>query len=553
MRLLFAILVAIVLAEPVFGQTAAPIPDGAYGGACRADGMSCDSGLCDQTRNLCVSCGLEGAPACIGHDGKPVCIFPSYGYRPLSLGGRQLYCFTRNSKDCGHVGLSACENGAIPVCYFGIRVVASDGQSFCAACGDYGQPCCADASCAYGTCQNDVCLPDKPAGGASQPSASGDQQAKSGSDKATILAAVADCRLTEARALHASIDPNVAWYDEVTRVLLVAVERENKVRTLYDRAIVRQASAQRMVGQGDHDNALQDFLAAGDLLRDAQRLSQCKPTLEVIAEAIVINRRSSATTRAVAQVALAEKDIGLCDFSIAQELLDGVPVDTPRRAVVLQKLAEARDREGRVERMYDAARNLHRLADERVRAGQPGQALEMLQDARQGLVNARQLTDCRNYRDRISDALRVIGGSIEMTESRVKAAEADRIPQRYDGPSSPAPVDPGQPVAGQPHPCRDNSVPVDASASFYAQYSGGGGSYMIKRPYLCDPPYIDIPFAVLGGGSMTLYACARKGDHFVNCQAKETITFTDIRPEGKGTGYFWGKEGAWRWMVIVDH
>lgn len=552
MRLLFAMLFAVILGGAAFGQTATPIVDGAYGGACRSGDNQCDMGVCDRALDICVSCGMEGAPACIGYGGQPVCTFPNYGYRPVSLGGRQLYCFTRETEDCGHVGLPACNYGADPVCNFGVPVVAADGKASCMACGDYGQPCCPDASCDYGTCQGNVCLPDKQRGSALQGGASAAPPAAGGSDKAAILAAIADCRLTEARSLHAGADPGAPWYDEVTRTLIDGIERENEVRALYDRALAKQAEARRLVTEGD-DEALLAFQATEDLLRDAQALSRCKATIDVIAQAIAINGRNGASTRAIAKVALAETDIRQCNFSVAQELLEGIPPDTPGRDAALNRLKEARNREAQVERMYDAARNLHRLADQRVLAGQPEQALEMLQDARQGLVNARQLTECSDYRDRITDALRVVGGSLELTEDLAEARGADRMPQRYEAPGASASVDPGQPVAGKPHPCHDASVPVDATASFYSQYFGGGHeSYLIKGQYLCDTPYVDTPFAILSGGAMTLYACAREGDHYVDCRVSETITFTDTRPEGKGTSYIWGKEGAWRWMIVVD-
>ena len=550
MRLILVALMLIMLGSSAFGQTDVPVA-GAYGGACREGDSPCDQGVCDRSSNICVSCGGEGAPACIGNDGKPVCTFPGYGYRPMSLGGRQLYCFTQETTDCGHVGLPACDISGKPVCRFGIQVVAADGTAFCAACGDYGQPCCPGSACDYGACRNNVCLPEKQAGSTGQ---GGDAPLSpaQGNARAAILAAIAGCRLTEARAMHANADPNEPWYDEVSRDLTEAVERENEVRALYDRALARQAEARSLVGEGDHDNALLAFQAAADLLRDARALTRCDGTRDVIDEAVAINRRNAAPTRAVALVAMARADIGLCNFRVAGELLDEVPADTPGRDAVLTLLEEARNRESRVEQMFDAARNLHRLADERVRAGNPGQALEMLQDARQGLVNARQLTECRAYRDRITDALRVVGASLELAEGLANAKNAGQAPGPQLGSQTSAPANPGQPFAGRPHPCHDPSVPADGSAAFYAQYFGGGGeSFIIKGNYLCDPPFIDTPFAILGGNSMTLYACTRQGDHYVDCPARETIAFTDVRPEGKGTGYFWRKEGAWRWMVVV--
>lgn len=543
-RVLLFLGLALTSSDFSFAQAA-----GGFGGSCK-QGQVCDEGICDARSNICVPCGAEGQPACVNDAGAPYCSFPGYGYQPLQIGGRQQICFTRQTGDCGQVGLPACNQGDGPFCRYGVMVLAQGGAAFCGACGDFGQACCpnTDSPCDYGTCQNGTCLPDADRKAQDTNPAPKDNDAASNA-RQSILDAIADCRLSEARSIHAKADPNSEWYLEVSRKLVAAVERENDVSSRYERAKAVWAEAGKYAASGDYAKAVEAYARAREYMLLAETRSECPQTVAVIKEAIAMVDRANSRVEPGYYLELVRKQIRGCNFDLAGHLLDGVPETFPGRQAAQDLLDEALDRESRVMELHRAAKEIYSIAEERLRARKFKLAAEGLSDARDGFLKARQLTRCNDFRITIDEAIAVTGRKLDTASSLAEAEDRNgkTAPSSGDAKADQKPKPPNS--ASGPHPCLDHSVQSDASAGAYRQYVGGGGeSYPVKGQFICG---LFGDFSIFTGSELIPNKCKKEGNRLVNCKATRRITIQNVKQKNGSTEYFWKTGSDWEWISVV--
>ena len=489
-----------------------------------------------------MSCGLEGQPACIDANGRPYCTFPTFGYRPVEIGGRLQFCLTTDTNDCGQIGLPACVNGGAPFCRQGVPLQVMGRGTFCQACGDYGQACCPDTAypCDYGACQNGVCLADSSSGQAGTP------PARPGGHPSpeVILAALDDCRLSDARDMLAALPDDAPELDDLTARVSRAIRRENEVRALYDNAQARVSEARAHLQANRTEEAALAFVLAENLLKEAQRKTACPQTRAAIQEAIEINRRNGAKARATVNLQLAADFIGLCNFDEAGDLLDALPEDEPGKAAMQARLDAALEREAHVIEIYRAAQTLHENAKARLDDRDFAGAANLFAEARDGFLKARQLTECRDVRDTISQAIAVTGRNLDRAQSSADAYDT-RPPERYT-PGTDAPDARVDPLPAGSHPCLDPSVVRDAYVKGYTRGLGGGGqSFDLKGPFICG---FNGSFTVLSGGMLTGYSCTKDGQQYSSCESRWAEAISS--EEAVHDGYVYRYRNDTSWIVV---
>lgn len=520
------------------------IPAGDFGGACIGPERTCNEGICGPL-GLCVSCGLEGQPACIDSNGSPYCTFPAYGYRPLEIGGRQQFCLTMDTEDCGQIGLPACDDGDAPFCRQGVALLVMGRGTFCQACGDFGQACCPDTAypCDYGTCQSGVCLPDKSRSGQTgtpPPASQGGQPSP-----AEIHAALDDCRLNDARAMLAALPDDARELDDLSARVSRAIRRENNVRALYDDAQAKVSEARAHFKADRIDQAALAFDVAKDLLKAAQRTSDCPRTIATIEEAIEIILRNEAATLTKLDMQIVADHIALCNFEEAGDMLDALPDDEPGKAALQARLGSALDRESRVIEMYRSAKSQHDIGKARMTDRDFAGAADLFAEARDGFLRARQLTRCPEFRDRISQAIAVAGRNLDRAQT-VAIPENMRPPERYT-PGTDLPTARVDPMPADSHPCLNPSVDRDAYVLGYQKGLGGGGrSFDLKGPFICD---FNGSFTVLSGGMLTGYSCTTDGQRYVDCESHWAERISSEEAVHDGYVYRYRDDASW----IVVH
>ena len=542
LRALLLFGLVLVAADASQAQTA-----GSFGGSCR-DGQACDEGICDSRRNICVPCGGEGQPVCRNASGGAYCSFPDYGYRPLQVGGRLQICVTNDTRDCGQIGLPACQRDDGPHCQYGVLIIAQGGQAVCGACGDFGQACCPATAvpCDYGSCQNGICLPDPDRKGQAKTSPVPDNPADTADMKQAILDAIAACRLSEARRLHERADPKADWYGQVSQALVTAVERENDVSAIYGRAKAIWAKAADDVARDDYTAATDAYRRATDLLWDARAKSGCPQTIAVINEALTMIDRANARTQPRVELDLVRNQIKGCNFDLAGQLLDSLPQQLPGRDAVQDLLNEALDRESRVMQVYGAAKEIHTIASDRLSARKFADAAEGFSDARDGFLKARQLTRCTDFRIKIDEAIAVTGRNLDTASSLAAAVAQNNAQSRNTGNASGGQKPPAP--ASSPHPCLDPNVPSNSSAAIYRQYYGGGGeSFPVKGQFICG---LWGDFTVLTGSELILNKCTRDGNRLSNCKETRRIAIEDVKQKDRFTEYLWKTKDGWQWVTV---
>ncbi|MDU8926269.1 hypothetical protein RXV86_02620 [Alisedimentitalea sp. MJ-SS2] len=529
-----------------FGAPAAvaqqQISAGDFGGACIGPERTCNEGVCGPLV-LCVSCGLAGQPVCIGSNGRPYCTFPTYGYRPMEIGGRLQYCLTVDTEDCGQIGLPACDNGDAPFCRQGVPMQVMGRGTFCQACGDFGQACCPDTAypCDYGTCQNNICLPDtngRGQVGALSPTSRGSQPSP-----AEIRSALDDCRLADARALLAALPNESPEFDDLAASVSRAIRRENDVRILYDDAQAKVSEARVHLQADRIEEAALAFALTENLLKEAQRTSTCPLTIATIEEAIAINSRNGAKTFAAIDLRLAADHISFCNFDQAGDLLEALPTNEPGKAALQAQLDAALDRESRVIEMYRAAQNLNSLGKTRMTDNDFAGAADLFAEAREGFLKARQLTECLEHREVITEAIAVTGRNLDRAQTRSNSTDFS-LPDRYT-PATDVPKSRADPTLVDNHPCLDPSAKRDAYVKGYSGMGGGGSSFDLKGRFICG---FNGSFTMLSDGMLIGYVCTRDGQRYSSCEVDWAET---ISSEGAvHDGYVYRYRDNSSWIVV---
>lgn len=486
---------------------AQPIGAGSIGGACLAD-QSCGQGVCDQNLDLCIACGMPGEAACTEADGQFSCHLPSRGYAPVpTTNGQQMLCGNPASDDCGQVGALACRRDGAPYCYYGTLAGA-----YCAACGDYGQACCADTvyECDYGSCQAGTCLPDPNTGGSQ------------------ITAAIADCRFKDAQSLLAAAPAPAAQ-----AALTAAMAREARVATLFSAAQDLSRQARLSYLDEDHGNAALAFREAMARLLRASALTQCVSSLLALDESLEIAARGLDQSQTEGALDTARQALGLCLFDLAEESLVSL-VSSPERAALLQRVAERRATEARALTQYQAAQALNTTGQTQLANSQFTQALASFNAAHAGFMQVRQLTHCEDTRSQIDNALAIVGRNI---------LRAD------EGPQEVAPAAALQ--ASAPHICLDPAIPAPHYVVGYQRYFGGGStSWEMKDAYICG---FYGAFSTLSPEALVAYSCDREGDQYINCREtmRTPVDSWDVVPDGVKVTY--RHNGGEYWIVIHEH
>lgn len=508
------------------------IEDGEFGGRCPAD-TACLEGVCNVGLDLCVSCGMPGQMACEGPTGAPECSLPSWGNRPIALSDGRVICAQQVEdplRACGHVGFAACEGAGAPFCRFGVLAPTTTGgvSGICEDCGGFGQPCCQDTglACDFGTCQGGVCLPET--GGAPD----------------RIRALIEDCNFRDARVALAAMSATDPDRPALEAALAAATAREDQVRALYDDARSLARDAKALLEAGDEGNAGLTFHTARGLLQQARQTSACDRNQATLDEAIAMTDRNWDRITTSISLDYVRTVIGLCDFANAEQELAGLADDTEGHAALVEALRLARAREDRVYDLYGAAKKRHEEGQAAFRAGDYEGAVAAYSEARQGFVNARQLTECTGTRDIIDEAIQIVGRNLNAAQG---LADTAPVPD-------PVPAEPDQPEVAQapdimppgPHPCLDSSVAAEGWVSGYTLGLGGGHSLFAKKgPFICG---FQGSFTLLYGGVMISYACDTTGGRYENCVAGRRAV---ISSEGAvHDGYVYRYDDGNHWIVV---
>jgi len=495
------------------GGLAQPIGDGAIGGACATDAPACSQGICDQSLGMCVSCGMPGEAACKDESGLLSCYMSDQGYAPVAgSNARNAICGTDSASDCGQVGALACMRDGAAYCYYGTPVGMAGSGSYCAACGDFGQACCAntDYQCDYGSCQGGTCLPD------------------SNATEDLISAAIDECRFKEAQSLIHSLPAGTNNRSAGQAELDAAMARENRVNTLFQasQGIARDARLSYLAG--DYGNAALAYRDAMARLQRAKELTQCVTSLIVLDEGIEINKRDIDQSQGGVSFAVATDALDLCLFDLAEESLVSIPSPNPQRDALLQRVSEMRATEAQVLISYQAAQALNTTGKAQLERGAFADALASFNAAHGAFMQTRQLTNCPDTQNQIDEALAIVGRNI---------LRADEGPTEV----GPAPT--------APHICLDSSIPATHTVASYQRYLGGGQGFIMKEQFICD---FRGDFTTLSKSELVSYDCDRDGDQYINCREIGRYPVTSLEVLQNGVVYNYENRNNEFWIVVDD-
>jgi len=508
-RTLFAVAFIGIVTQLTGLAHAQPIGSGQLGGPCEAGSQFCAQSVCDQNLGICVACGMPGEFACEDEEGQPRCHLPSSGYAPVrASNGQDMICGNSESEDCGQVGTLACERNGAPYCYYG-----SLSGLYCAACGDFGQACCADTvyECDYGSCQGGTCLPDTNTGGSQ------------------ITAALIDCRFKDAQNLIAALPAGSRAAPQAA--LDAALVREDRVKALFEASRDISRDARLYYLEEDYGNAALAFRDSIARLQRAKDLTECVSSVLVLDEAIEMTMRTLEQSQTEVAIVIATDALDQCLFDLAAESLAGVPSPSPQRDALLQRLNEMKATEARVLTMYQAAQALNATGKAQLLNNQFQPALASFNAAHSAFGQVRQLTNCDATRNQIDEALAIVGRNI---------LQADEGPPEV---TPPAVVSP--PAA---HVCLDASVPATHIVASYQRYLGGGTSAsFMKGQTICG---FEGSFSTLSTDALVSYNCDREGDQYLNCREtkRSPITSWNVGPDG--VTYHYKRDGNEYWIIV---